>query len=225
MSACERRGLGLVPLALLAGCGPRQEEIWGAVLLYAWLPYVVGLAPMYVLYSPWARVDPQLRFGGGFHVGVVVVLIGLAIWGGRHADVDLGGLVFWWFGATLMTLWLIVWRIGHRWPHSQAFVWSGAVATAICLVPAIAGLASPAMREFGELGIAMWVWLGGWGLTPLILLIGFAIEASRAARRDLRADGADGADGAPGWSIAPDGSIVSDASPTPGARTDDQRGP
>lgn len=223
MRTCERTRLaGLAALALLSGCGPSQEQIWGAVLLYAWLPYVVGLGFMYVLHSSWVRADPTLRFGGAAHVGVIAVLIGLAVWGGRYADPDLAGLVLWWFGATMLTLWMIVWRIGHRWPNSRAFAWSGAVAMAICLTPAIAGLASPAMREFGKLGIAMWVWLGGWGLTPLILLVAFAIEARRAVQRTLQRDRDDEA-GAPGWSIAADGSIVSEA--TPRDATGDQRGP
>lgn len=184
MSACDRRargGAGLVALALAAGCGPSEREIWGAVLLFAWLPYLFGLLALRLLFTSWSQALPELRFGRLAHALVFAGLVSLAVWAGPEADPELVALVFWLYGATLVTLWLIVWRLGHCWPRSQAFVWSGAVAAALSVAPAIAGLASPALQEFGGLGIPLWCWGGLGGLGPMVLLIIFLVEASYAA--------------------------------------------
>lgn len=106
-------------LALAAGCGPSEREIWGAVRLFAWLPYLFGLLALRLVFASW--------------------------------------------------------------PRSQAFVWSGAVAAALSVAPAIAGLASPTLQEAGGLGILLWCWGGLGGLGPMVVLIIFLVEASYAA--------------------------------------------
>jgi hypothetical protein len=174
---------GSLALALLlAGCTP-HERIWAGALLHAPFIYLVGLALVHALYGPWSRAVPGLRFGRGAHWATFAALAALGMWAAPKTRLD--GLVAFWglFGGTTLTLWLLVLRLGLVWPKSQPFLWSGAAAFGLSLQFALAGLLSPELEDYGELGIVLWIFGGGFGVTfaAVAALMGF--EARAIGRR------------------------------------------
>ncbi|WAS89830.1 hypothetical protein [Nannocystis punicea] len=179
-----RRGPHAIALVLLlAGCGLHHERVWAGALLHAPFIYLVGLAVVYALYRPWARADPALRFGREHHWVTFAGLFVLAVWAAPKTKLD--GLALFWglFGGTTLTLWLLVLRIGLAWPKSQPFLWSGAAAFGLTLQFALAGLLDKDLKDYGEFGIVVWVFGGGFGATLAVVLAVLGFEARRIGRR------------------------------------------
>jgi hypothetical protein len=173
-------------LTLLCGCSIDEERIWASVLANAPFIYMAGLALLHLLYTPWARAVPGLRFGNRSHWATLIVLVVLAVWAGPRARFDGVGAYWLFFGGTTLTLWLLVWRIALSWPRCQPFRWSGAAAFGLSASPAIAGLASPVFADYGEAGIPLWIFGSGFGLSPLLVLAFVGWEARQVGRRAAR---------------------------------------
>jgi len=63
-----RRGpYAIALLGLLCGCGIDHERIWASVLANAPVIYAAGVLVLHLLYGPWARAVPGLRFGNNSH--------------------------------------------------------------------------------------------------------------------------------------------------------------
>lgn len=170
-------------LGLLCGCSLDEERIWASVLVNAPFIYAAGLALLHLLYTPWARAVPALRFGHKSHWATLVVLVALAVWAGPRARFDGVGAYWLFFGGTTLTLWLLILRIALTWPKSQPYRWSGAAAFALSTSPAIAGLASPMFADYGEAGISLWIFCSAIGLSPLLVLAFVGWEARQVGRR------------------------------------------
>lgn len=173
----------IAALALLCGCGPSYERTWAGVLVNAPFIYLAGLAVLYMLYGPWVRAYPQLRFGNKSHWATLAVLVALMVWAAPWARFDGVGAYWLFFGSTTVVLWLLIWRIALTWPKSQPFRWSGALAFALSTSPAVAGLAAEPLHEYGEFGVAMWILGSGFGLSLLAALAVLGHENWRLAQR------------------------------------------
>lgn len=170
----------LVAAAALTGCGPKHTEVWGAVLVYAPLFYLLNVVPIGFLCDARQRSDPAVGFGDAGHVAIFAALVGLAVWGGGYADFELVMLVLWFAGSMHLTLFLSLWRVLVVSTPRHAPWIAGAAASLLAVAPAVGGLLG---SRVGELGIGLWFWFGLGGVVPVALFVGLMIEARRAAAR------------------------------------------
>lgn len=176
-----RRPWWLLGAPLLAACGPTDREVAGAVLLFTPLVYLLAMAIVSTLYAAWQSVLPHLRFGRVVHVVAVLGFAALAGYGGREADPNLMGLVMWFFGTCVLGLWLLVARMTVR--SGWGFRWGGILVTGLLAAPMLLALTSPAHRPWlVDRATGVYIFGGGLGVVPGLLLLVMLIEASRVAR-------------------------------------------
>lgn len=187
----RHRSVALLAPLVLAACGPSDEEVAGAVLLFAPLVYLLAMAIVAWLYGAWKSSLPELRFGTRSHTTALALLAGPAIYGAGYADPALLGAVLVVFGASALAWWLLLARVTLR--SGWGFRWGGLAATGLLVAPLLLGLLWPArMYTIVVPTMRVYLYSGGLGIGPLVLLIALLVEAAlagRAARAAVADDG------------------------------------
>jgi hypothetical protein len=185
----RRRSLALPGPLVLAACGPSDEQIAGAVLLFAPLVYLLAMMIVSWLHAIWKRIVPALNFGKNSHNTALALLAGPAIYGAFYTDVGLIGAALVVFGSCVLGLWLLLARLTAR--SGWGFRWGGLVATGLFAAPMLLGLLwREHLYDITVPMMRVYLYGGGLGTVPVVLLTVLMIEGALALR-SARAVGSD----------------------------------
>lgn len=157
------------------------------MLLFAPLVYLIAMAIVAWLYALWKSALPDLRFGTNSHLAALALLVGPAIYGAQYADVALIGPALVVFGSCVLAFWLLLARLTVR--SGWGFRWGGLVTTGLLAAPMLLGLLwREHLKDFLSPAMMVYLYGGGLGAAPLLLLIVLMIEGAVAMRNARAAD-------------------------------------
>jgi hypothetical protein len=168
----------LLLCAICGSCGPSPAEEGGAVLLASPLVFLVGLAVLRLFLFLWRPLLGEARMRWRPLAVTFAALLGLAALGGAatgSGGYDWMGTAFLAFGASYLSIVLILFRVLVHSSPANAFTWPPIVVMAVMLLPA-PWLALGGGAEAADLISMVWVFPGFFGYATLPIAVLMMIE-------------------------------------------------
>ncbi len=173
-------------------CGPTDHEVVAAVLMALPLAMAAALGLMRLWSHLWRRLQPSAGMLAGralaLWVGSAAVALLVALTLGRRASIDVWT---WWpyavavYGPSCLTATIVAFWWGRQRFGADPYSWAAASGVAVASAPAVLLwlTARPGDAVYQEAYVAIWLFSGGVGLVPLVLLAGSVLWLRRRVKQ------------------------------------------